>query len=103
MFCLQGQLLSRITAEDVAHVVRLVSTGRLTVGQTTYTALLLRPVGRHLDAQTSISRIAQVRPGLQSAMCLMVVCACNCSYIFGLHMWRSVLQAATKHAELVCA
>ena len=76
-FCLQGELLSKITAEGVAHVVRLVSGGQLAVGQTTYNALLLRPVDQHLDGQTSISRIAQVRSGLQAVMCLAVVCACN--------------------------
>lgn len=57
---LQEELLSRITAAGVPHVVRLVAAGNLCIDSMDYRALVLRPVGEPVPARAHASLVAQV-------------------------------------------
>lgn len=63
ILCPQEKLLEKITAAEVPHVVHLVTAGKLHINDMALRALVLRPVGEHLNAQAGTSQVAQVAPG----------------------------------------
>ena len=59
---LQERLLEKITAANLRHVVRLVTSGSVGVDDMDFRALVLRPVGEPVQAGASTSLVAQVAP-----------------------------------------